>query len=197
VDTERWLGSTEHDGLIGAPILMDMVVIFDYARERISFTDRQLFPLLEPGFELTESSNKSAMQAVGAPDAVDKASCGQAWWPADSHGTHWIELTYAEPVQPVRLELWGTYAQGALTAVLGTTESDGELTINWAGQVEQTLDDGLQQKRRRPGFSGPAALEQHAERLENLGQAQEAASVRERIEALAGATEDPATRAQK
>ena len=48
---------------------------------------------------------------------MDSDTYNRAWFPADEVGEHWIELTYAEPVQPERLEIWGTLAQGGLAVV--------------------------------------------------------------------------------
>ncbi len=145
VSYEHWMGSTEHDGLIGAPLLVYMVVIFDYTNERISFTDRRLYPHLARGFEQAETSNKSAAQATGEPDALNKASYNQAWWPTDGHGKHWLELTYAAPIQPTHLEVWGTYGQGALTSVEAITKNGQTITLDWAGEVQTILVDGLAQ----------------------------------------------------
>lgn len=143
VENKGWLGSTEHDGLIGGPLLSYMVLILDYTNERVSFTDRRLFALLESSFDSAETAARSALQAAGKPDTVDAASYGRAWWPADENGKHWLELSYAAPVLPVRMEIWGTYAQGALTSVQATTSSGRELSVDWAGEVETTLTDGL------------------------------------------------------
>jgi hypothetical protein len=238
VEYERWLGSTEHDGLIGGPILSHMVLILDYRNERVSFTDRRLFPLLAGGDGQVMPVNFSADQARGEPDAVNRTSYGNAWFPSDDHGKHWLELTYAAPVQPTRMEIWGTNSQRGLTAIHATTESGSMVAVNWGGEVQKTLADGLAltaaavevgepvvkirldvdcslvdgtnvidavglvdaagathwaheasaddslHKIDRPTFTAREALEQHAARLQQRGQALEAESVRRRIEAL-------------
>ena len=143
VEHDGWLGSTEHDGLIGGPVLSHMVVIFDYGRERLSFTDRRLFPLLTGAPGQVGTPSYSPSQATGEPDAVDKDSYGKAWFPADSHGKHWLELTYATAIQPQRLEIWGTYSQLGVTSISATTKSGSTKEIEWSGEVEKTLDDGL------------------------------------------------------
>jgi len=119
------------------------VVIFDYGNERISFTDRRLFSLLEGGDEGSELSIYSANQAIGEPDAVNRASYANAWFPSDEHGKHWLELTYAAPTRPVRVEIWGTNSQRGLTAIHATTESGSKIVVDWVGEVQKTLEDGL------------------------------------------------------
>ena len=147
VDSDGWLGSTVHDGLIGAPILRHMVLVFDYGNERISFTDRRLFRLLE-GAELdgndgVDSVVHSESQATGEPDTVNRSSYRNAWFPPDSDGKHWLELTYDAPIQPVRVAVWGTGAQRGLTALHGITASGVEFAIDWVGELEESLNDGL------------------------------------------------------
>lgn len=143
LQNKGWLGSTHHDGLIGAPILCHMVVIFDYSRKRISFTQRPLFKLLTNAVKPTGFPVFTAMQATGAPDAEDRLTYGNAWFPSDSHGRHWLELTFAAPVEAKRLEVWGTSGQGGVTAVHTKTKAGTKVPITWSGRVEKSLADGL------------------------------------------------------
>lgn len=159
VTSEGWIGSTEHDGLIGAPILSRLVILFDYGNERISFTDRRLFPLLEGGEPERDLAIYSAEQAIGTPDAVDAASYSNAWFPAYEHGKHWLELTYAEPVEATRMEVWGT--------------------THWATAARAS---GSLHGLERPPFVAREALARHVERLHRHGQSADAERVRSRIE---------------
>ena len=75
-----------------------MITIFDYGRNRISFTDRRLFNLLEGGIEPVTYTTAAPVQATGQPDSVDASTYGNSWWPSSSEGEHWLELTFAEPI---------------------------------------------------------------------------------------------------
>lgn len=143
VEDEGWLGSTEHDGLIGGALLSHMVVIFDYGQSRISLTDRRLFGLLQEGAAWPAYSAYSAYQATGEPNAIDSASYPNAWFPSDETQKHWMELTYPTPVQSVRLGIWGSNSQQGLAEIHAINSSGKSVLLEWNGKVQQTLADGL------------------------------------------------------
>ncbi len=143
VEDKLWLGSTEHDGLIGAPVLGQLVVIFDYGRSRISFTDRRVLGLLAKGELDRAAVQYAASQATGPPDAIDRGTYGNAWFPGDDLGQHWLELSYDPPVNPERIELWGTNDQPGLSMIRATAADGSQITIDWSGKVERVLADGL------------------------------------------------------
>lgn len=148
VEGKGWLGSDKYDGLIGAGLMCHTVVVFDYSKRRISFTDRRLFA------ELTQQEDTplklrppvldyTAVQATGEPNAVDQASYGKAWFPSDNGGKHWIDLSYVKPVRPQGIEVWGTLGQRGIVSIQFVAPDGTKVAADWAGTIKESLLDAL------------------------------------------------------
>lgn len=148
VEAKGWLGGVDYDGLIGAGLMCHTVVVFDYGRKRISFTDRRLFAALaerdDTAFQLRPATTAYApVQTTGEPDAVDQASYGKAWFPSNEDGKHWLELSYAKPVRPHRMQIWGTLQQRGVASVRLITTDGKQIAAAWTGTIKKQLADGL------------------------------------------------------
>ena len=74
-------------------------------------------------------------QATGAPDSLDPQKIeGTAWCPATADGQEeWLELTYAEPVEPVMLLVYECSKPGAVVSVAAFDAEGNELNA-WSGK---------------------------------------------------------------
>ena len=72
-------------------------------------------------------------QATGAPNTPVAGDKTTAWASATADGQkEWLELTYAQAVQPLAVLVYETYNPGALTAV-SVLDADGRETCVWSG----------------------------------------------------------------
>lgn len=81
-------------------------------------------------------------QATGAPSLPDPATHGTAWCPATADGQEeWLELTYAEPIEPLVLVVYECLKPGALTRVIAYDAEGNELNA-WIGKDPSPPDNG-------------------------------------------------------
>jgi hypothetical protein len=82
-------------------------------------------------------------QATGAPNSPDYPNNqGTAWCPATADGQEeWLELTYAEPVEPLALVVYECQKPGALTRVVAFDAEGNELNA-WSGKDPSPPDSG-------------------------------------------------------
>jgi hypothetical protein len=81
-------------------------------------------------------------QATGAPNTPGHPAQGTAWCPATADGQEeWLELTYAEPVEPLVLVVYENLKPGALTRVVAFDAEGNELNA-WSGKDPSPPDGG-------------------------------------------------------
>ncbi|MBI5724264.1 MAG: hypothetical protein HZA50_09930 [Planctomycetes bacterium] len=76
----------------------------------------------------------SAFQATGEPDTFKDGDSQTAWASKEADGgEEWLELTYDQPVRPVRIRIHETFNPGAVTRVEGKDDRGKWHTI-WEGK---------------------------------------------------------------
>jgi hypothetical protein len=77
----------------------------------------------------------SATQATGAPNVTDCADNDKAWASKDSTTLEWIELSYAIPVVPTKINIHQSYNPSQVVEV-DLISTDGITYIAWQGKPE-------------------------------------------------------------
>ena len=79
-------------------------------------------------------SSWSAMQASGKPNTNRAGDIPTAWAPKSSQlGEQWLELTYTQPVYPLKIRVHETYNPGAVIK-LEAKAKDGTFKLLWKGK---------------------------------------------------------------
>jgi hypothetical protein len=79
----------------------------------------------------------SAAQAIGLPDVAGCADDAKAWASRSLGAVEWLELSYAQPVVPTKIEIYETWAVGAIVKVELRNVS-GEYQTVYAAQPTET-----------------------------------------------------------
>lgn len=79
------------------------------------------------------STDYSAAQAVGAPDVAKAGDSAKAWAPKQADdGEQWLDVTFAQPVQPKQLRVVQNCGPGAIVRIEAITD-DGAAAVLWTG----------------------------------------------------------------
>jgi hypothetical protein len=79
--------------------------------------------------------NWSASQAVGKPNVETCGDNSSAWASKSDNTVEWIELTYANPVVPIEINIYQNYKPSQVVEVM-LIATDGEKYIAWEGYPE-------------------------------------------------------------
>ncbi len=86
-----------------------------------------------------DSSDYSALQAIGANDSADAVDSPTAWAAAeDDAGTETLELTFDVPVKPYALAIVESFNPGAVTLVEAYDADTDEWALLYAGEAAPT-----------------------------------------------------------
>jgi hypothetical protein len=85
------------------------------------------------------SSDWSAMQATGEPNAIECGSNPKAWSPAYLDTEEYIELFYDVPVIPTEIVIYQSYNPSQVVEIQ-LVDTDGEEWLLWYGNPEEVSD---------------------------------------------------------